>query len=112
MILEGMRAGRLGIGSDISPLALFVARGRTWTAPDSELEQLREVRCVFVTLQAHIMCSSSCLHTIARRLRSASARSMRRRASVRSEGPCLASYLSSRWPVHEGLANYLCSCSD
>lgn len=44
MILEAMRAGRFGIGSDISPLALFVARGRTWTASDSALQELREVR--------------------------------------------------------------------
>lgn len=44
MILEAMRAGRLGIGSDISPLALFVAGGRTWTASDSVLKELREVR--------------------------------------------------------------------
>lgn len=44
VIVEALRAGRLGIGSDISLLALFVARGRTWTASDMELEELCEVR--------------------------------------------------------------------
>lgn len=44
VVLEAMRAGRLGVGADISPLALFVSRGRCWTAPDGELEGLREVR--------------------------------------------------------------------
>eukprot|EP00752_Nemacystus_decipiens_P004426 g4040.t2 len=42
VLVEAIRAGRLGIGSDISPLALFVARGRTWTASDLELEELCE----------------------------------------------------------------------
>lgn len=46
MVLEALRAGRVGIGSDISPLALFVARGRTWTASNIELDELREVRHV------------------------------------------------------------------
>lgn len=44
MIVEALRAGRLGVGSDVSPLSLFVSRGRTWIASDSELEELREVR--------------------------------------------------------------------
>lgn len=44
VVLEAMRAGRLGVGADISPLALFVSRGRCWTASDSELERLKEVR--------------------------------------------------------------------
>lgn len=43
VIVEAMRAGRFGIGSDISPLALFVSRGRTWTASITELEGLRKV---------------------------------------------------------------------
>ncbi|CAM9177461.1 unnamed protein product, partial [Hapterophycus canaliculatus] len=47
VIVEAMRAGRFGMGSDISPLALFVSRGRTWTASDSELKALRKAsRCI------------------------------------------------------------------
>ncbi|CAN0380101.1 unnamed protein product [Ectocarpus sp. 8 AP-2014] len=42
VIVEALRAGRLGVGSDVSPLSLFVSRGRTWIASDSELEELRE----------------------------------------------------------------------
>ncbi|CAM9848770.1 unnamed protein product, partial [Ectocarpus fasciculatus] len=42
VMVEALRAGRLGVGSDVSPLGLFVSRGRTWTASDSELEELRE----------------------------------------------------------------------
>ena len=43
VVLEAMRAGRVAVGSDISPLALFVSRGRCWMSPDDELERLREV---------------------------------------------------------------------
>ncbi|CAN0004844.1 unnamed protein product [Scytosiphon promiscuus] len=47
VIVEAMRAGRLGMGSDISPLALFVSRGRTWTTSASGLDDLRKAsRCI------------------------------------------------------------------
>lgn len=44
VVLEAMRAGRLAVGSDISPLALFVSRGRSWVASDAELDGLRQVQ--------------------------------------------------------------------
>eukprot|EP00903_Cladosiphon_okamuranus_P017120 g15773.t1 len=43
VVVEALRAGRLGIGSDVSPLALFVARGRSWIASDTEIEELCEL---------------------------------------------------------------------
>ena len=57
VIVEALRAGRLGIGSDISPLALFVARGRT--APDSGLEKLREVRTSAICRDVGCSCTTS-----------------------------------------------------
>lgn len=82
MILEALRAGRFGIGSDISPLALFVARGRTWTASDSALEELREV-CVGMFVY-------KCKGTTSSfgQLYGAFTSFAGKRASVRSEGPC------------------------
>ena len=46
-LIEAMRSGRTAIGSDISPLALFVARHQTWRPTEDELgafcEEVRDV---------------------------------------------------------------------
>ena len=51
VVLEAMRAGRVAVGSDISPLALFVSRGRCWTSSDDELDRLREVSLALCQLE-------------------------------------------------------------
>lgn len=110
VVVEALRAGRLGIGSDISPLALFVARGRTWTASDTELEELCEVRRVF-----SFMSSVVYFHVSRSALRGSSPPQgnktlwslifFSRRALTRPPAPRLL-------PVHEGLTICLRSCSN
>lgn len=76
VVLEAMRSGRLGVGSDISPLALFVSQGRCWTASHSELDGLREVRpwcavvpCVVVPcVVVHASGGMACLKAFANTL--------------------------------------------
>ncbi|CAM9581882.1 unnamed protein product, partial [Phaeothamnion confervicola] len=49
VLIEGMRLGRATIGTDLSPLALFVAAGRTWLADESSLFTLEQVAAAVVS---------------------------------------------------------------
>ncbi|CAN0478628.1 unnamed protein product, partial [Laminaria digitata] len=59
VVLEAMRAGRVAVGSDISPLALFVSRGRCWMSSDDELDRLREASRSIASAASAKLCSGS-----------------------------------------------------